>query len=84
MKYKRRTRPIIEFNHRYLSDVRRIKEILNKVGYPVSLEESAKYWQQFSNLMCSGWMYLHEDDNSLLDDLRMHSELEEDYEEDYE
>jgi hypothetical protein len=62
---------------RYPEDCRRIVEVAGAAGYSVSPWEAEAIWDAYSDSMAAGWMGLPDDDNRLLDIVKMYSETDE-------
>lgn len=53
------------FDHRHLSDVKRIQEVLMKNGYDADLPSCAEIWEEHSDSYAAGWLGLPSDDNEI-------------------
>ena len=53
------------FEHRHLDDVKRIQRVLLAHGYESDLESAADIWDEYSDSMAAGWMFLPPDDLEL-------------------
>lgn len=46
-------------------DIARLKSVSQSHGYDVTEEQAIGLWQQYSDTVCAGWLYLPADDEEL-------------------
>jgi hypothetical protein len=47
------------------SDVERIVKIFANRDYEISQSDALLAWQQYSDSMCAGWLFLYEEDDDI-------------------
>jgi hypothetical protein len=50
------------YEHRHLGDVQRIQRILRDKGYIATLKDCAGLWEEYSDSLAAGWIFLDEQD----------------------
>jgi len=64
------------YNHHfeYQSDIERIVKIFADRGYEISHEDAVRAWEQYSDSMAAGWMFLDEEDCYVFDNCFLYFE----------
>lgn len=57
------------FTHRWVDDVKRIQQVLLDNNYSSLLKDCAELWENYSDLMCVGWVSLPDYDDELFETL---------------
>lgn len=53
------------YSHRHIDDVVRIKKVMFENGYECDLPDAAGIWEDYSDSMAAGWMFLPYYDDEL-------------------
>jgi len=64
------------FDHRHLQDVLRLQRVMLENGYEADLLSAAQIWEDYSDDMCAGWIFLPDDDDELWQEIEWRVEQE--------
>lgn len=55
----------------YIEDIIRIKKIFEERGYYISLNIASDLWEEYSESLCAGWIYLPKNDDEVFSCLQL-------------